>query len=89
MGQTRLTVLSLVYLRLSLYFVYYYWDALVIYTTTIIVVPIRTIQLVILETNYAVTHLDFHINLIVEIFSTLDLLKSITRFHISLLRRNL
>ena len=86
MGQTRLTVLSLVYLRLSLYFIYYYWDALVIYTTTNIVVPIRTI---ILETNYAVTHLDFHINLIVEIFSTLDLLKSITRFHISLLRRNL
>ena len=86
MGQTRLTVLSLVYLRLSLYFIYYYWDALVIYTTTNIVLPIRTI---ILETNYAVTHLDFHINLIVEIFSTLDLLKSITRFHISLLRRNL
>ena len=86
MGQTRLTVLSLVYLRLSLYFIYYYWDALVIYTTTNIVVPIRTI---ILETNYAVTHLVFHINLIVEIFSTLDLLKSITRFHISLLRRNL
>ena len=64
----------------------YYWDALVIYTTTNIVVPIR---IIILETNYAVTHLDFHINLIVEIFSTLDLLKSITRFHISLLRRNL